>query len=478
MKQLGFFTVSVPTELEVLPEKTLGEIQAAYLDNWRQLTSLILQVRKCQKLADYFSLQEQLGLHILQVDREVDTANIAASKSKKELNKIGSYGDSEKKRLLLGKQYESVLKRLQYLLFGKQYRTIGDAMAWQLYQYQAHKIYSFGMNQSPGIISQSKEKGASEEEARVHNYWEQESAFALRHDYTNCLRVGDLSIFRNDSNEEELEEVKVSQKKKASQKSILKRSLEFAQDHITMLEDGLLYHPPVLAIGDKEEILSTMLLVSEAVHQAIQEDIGYRVGKHIEILAFNVPKCARQPDLQKKLMQISDTHPPLPVQPLSDDYLIARASDRIRRPFFGAPYAIYPLPPEVAAALTVGLIDIQVRLNVQVILNAFRRQGFGADCSTSLWRQTGREPGDPEPLNPYFILRKDDKKIKVENHPIEQMLFEGLTPTLLATTIARTYEECLAKDAFHETVSQGQRLKVCPTYTELTDIWRESRNFL
>lgn len=479
MKQLGFFSVSLPTELDVLPENTLSDIQTAYLDTLHQLTSLIIQVRKCHKLADYYSLQEELGQHILRVDREIDAAKIAAYRAKKELNKIGNSTDSKKKRHLLGKKNEAELKRLQYLQIGKQYRTIGDAMTWQLYHYQAHIIYSFGMNQSPGIISQSKEKGALEEEAKVHRYWEQESAFALRHDYTNCMRVSDLSIFRNDSNEVELEEVKASQKKgKTSQKAKLRHTLEFARDHVTMLEDGLLYHPPVLGTGDIEEILSTMLLLSKAVHQAIKEDIGYCIGKHIEIIAFNVQRCARQPNLQKRLMQINDTHPPLTIQPLSDDYIIARALNKVRNPAFGTPYAIYPLPPDVAAALTVGLVDIQVRLNVQVILDAFRMNGFDATCSSSIWRQMGLEPGNPETHHPYFILRKDDKKIKVENHPIEQMLFEGLTPSLLATTIAKTYEECLARDDFGEALSQGQRLSICTTYTELTDIWRESRNFL
>jgi hypothetical protein len=221
-----------------------------------------------------------------------------------------------------------------------------------------------------------------------------------------------------------------------------------------------------------------MLLLSEAVRQAIEEGIGYRVGRHIEIVAFNGPQCARQPDLQKRLMQINDTHPPISVQPPSDDYIVALGINRVKNPVFSVPYAIYPLPPEVAAALTVGLIDIQVRLNVQVILDAFRTHGFDAICSTSLWRQNGLQPGNPKTLQPYFVLSKDERSIRVTEYPIEQMLFEGLTPTLLAATVARTYEECLAREAFDIALSQGQSLHVCTTYTEITDIWRESKSFL
>ncbi len=352
-------------------------------------------------------------------------------------------------------------------------------MAWQLYQYNAHVIHSLGMNQSPGIISQTNKKGAQMEEAQVHQYWEQESAFALRHGYTNCLRVSDLSIFRNDTKYAELKEVKASSKKKKhSQRAIQRRAVEFAHDHVIQSGNSLIYSPPVLSTGDREEILFTMQLLSEAVHQAIVEDIGYRVGRHIQVLAFNVQKCAQQPDLQSRLMQINDEPPPLSVQPLSDDYIIARGIDRVRVPVFGVPYAIYPLPPEVAAALAVGLIDVQVRLNVRVILDAFHLHGFDGICSTSIWRQMGLQPGHPETLQQYFELSKDDKRIRVTEYPIEQMLFEGVTPTLVAAAVARTYEECLARDALNFAQSQGLNLRVCTTYTELVDIWRESRYYL
>jgi hypothetical protein len=475
MKQLGFFNISLP----ILPESVLRDIHTAVVDTWHQLTSLISQVRKCQQLADYYFLQEELGRHVLKADSHVDDANIGIFQAEKELNKLSTTADPEKKRYFQKKLREADVKRQLYLLIGKQYRSVGDAMAWQLYQYNAHAIHSLGMNQSPGIISQAKAKGAQKEESEVRKYWEQESAFALRHDYTNCLRVSDLSIFRNDSNYAELQEVKASSKKnKPSQKAIQRRALEFARDHVTIVGNDLIYSPPVLSTGDREEVLATLLLLSEAVHQAIEEDIGYRVGRHMQILAYNGPNCAQQPDLQERLMQINDNPPPLSIQPRSDDYIIARGLDRVRNPAFGAPYAIYPLSPVVAAALTVGLIDIQVRLNVQVILDAFRQYGFDGICSTTLWRQQGLEPGHPETLQLYFELSKDDKRIKVTEYPIQQMLFEGLTPTLLAATVARTYEECLARDALSIAQAQGLNLSVCTTYTELTDIWRESRSFL
>src|SRR6266571_3191722 len=163
MKQLGFFTVSLPTDLHMLPGSVLGDINTAFIDTWHQLTSLISQARKCQNLADYYFLQEELGRHVLHADSKVDESNIAIYQANKELNKRDNASDPEKKRYLLGMLLEAQLKRELYLLMGKQYRTVGDVMAWQLYQYNAHAISSLGMNQSPGKISQVPGKGAQTE---------------------------------------------------------------------------------------------------------------------------------------------------------------------------------------------------------------------------------------------------------------------------------------------------------------------------
>jgi hypothetical protein len=107
MKQLGFFTLSLPIDLDMLPESVLSDIHTAFIDTWHQLTSFISQVRKCQKLADYYLLQEELGRHVLKADSKVSDSNVAIYQAKKELNRIGNIADPEKKRYLLGKLFEA-----------------------------------------------------------------------------------------------------------------------------------------------------------------------------------------------------------------------------------------------------------------------------------------------------------------------------------------------------------------------------------
>lgn len=115
--------MSLPPELEMLPQSVLGDIHSTFIDTWHQLTSLISQVRKCQSLVDYYLLQEKLGSRILLIDGEIDAVNIVSSQVTKALNKLGNYADPEKKLSLCGKLRETDLKRHLYLLAGKQYRT-------------------------------------------------------------------------------------------------------------------------------------------------------------------------------------------------------------------------------------------------------------------------------------------------------------------------------------------------------------------
>jgi len=99
---------------------------------------------------------------------------------------------------------------------------VGDALGWQLYGFQSLPIYALGLNQSPGPISNSRECGAEAEKEEIERLWDKQGAFALRHDYTNNLRVWDLSVFSPDRpSMGEIMEIKVEGRKvKSRQKKI------------------------------------------------------------------------------------------------------------------------------------------------------------------------------------------------------------------------------------------------------------------
>ena len=144
---------------------------------------LIELVRKCETPEDYYYVQLQLEEHIDRIDEAAEDA----------------------------KRHKAEQERKFYHRLSHQYRTVGDAIAWQVYAFQALPIYALGRNQFPGYRTRSKRKGLDEEIARIKILWETDGAFALHHDCTNCLRIGDLSVFYPDRlNMPELVEVKVT----------------------------------------------------------------------------------------------------------------------------------------------------------------------------------------------------------------------------------------------------------------------------
>ena len=130
---------------------------------------LIELVRRCWAPEDYYYVQQQLEDHIDCIDEAAENA----------------------------KQQKAEQECKFYHRLGHQYRTVGDAIAWQVYAFQALPIYALGRNQFPGYRTRFKRKGLDEEKARIKTLWETYGAFALHHDCTNCLRIADLLLFES-----------------------------------------------------------------------------------------------------------------------------------------------------------------------------------------------------------------------------------------------------------------------------------------
>ena len=75
----------------------------------------------------------------------------------------------------------------------RQYRCIGDALAWRVFGFQRRYILAFCHNQSSGVMA--GKEGLSFERQRVDQIFREDGQFALMHDLTNCLRIGDITVF-------------------------------------------------------------------------------------------------------------------------------------------------------------------------------------------------------------------------------------------------------------------------------------------
>lgn len=417
---------------------------------------LIEIVRRCETPEDYYHVQQQLEEHIDRIDEAAEDA----------------------------KRHKAEQERKFYHRLSHQYRTVGDAIAWQVYAFQALPIYALGRNQFPGYRTRAKRKGLDEEIARIKILWETEGAFALHHDCTNCLRIGDLSVFYPDQlNMPELVEVKVTGRDTPShQKRRMKVASDLATNHYSIQDEiyDLLHQSR--ASEPIEEVEQTNLgLLWQALLQARERGIGFAANSYLAITVL---------DSLRRNMQ----HPEQPLQEwnettnemLSPDIWPCYCADELNKdswehmahPNIGGPYTIYPLPSDYVTAIVTGAIRIHYRLNTGAITEVLGEAGFEAKCLLGEWRRLGQQP-PRKAKPPYFLVQRDGISMPLESLPIHQMMFEGLRLKDFVETIVSSYDEKIwNKIPASETDPQRRPLHMVATFTNMERIWASSRNYL
>jgi hypothetical protein len=78
----------------------------------------------------------------------------------------------------------------------RQFRCVGDALAWWVFGFERRNIIALCQNDPPGVWT--GKVGAPAELDAVEQAYRRDGQFAILHDMTNCLRIGDVTIFGND----------------------------------------------------------------------------------------------------------------------------------------------------------------------------------------------------------------------------------------------------------------------------------------
>ncbi len=158
------------------------------------LAGLIEQLRACENVKDGYGFQQELLRLRLAADedRMAFRQAVRRVRSGKRPQPDAPEPQSGLDPSSLGTwQIEhDVCERL-----GRQYRCIGDALAWQVFGFQRKYILALSRNDPPG--SMAGKAGLAKERETVEQAW-QDGRFALMHDLTNCLRIGDITVFTDD----------------------------------------------------------------------------------------------------------------------------------------------------------------------------------------------------------------------------------------------------------------------------------------
>ena len=175
------------------------------------LVALIEQLRACEGSADGYAFQQELLTHVLEADKNRN----AFSQAVKLIRKGGrpQKGAPEPESDMGASELGTwIFEREMWERIGRQYRSIGDAMAWRAFGFNRRIILALCRNEPPGVMA--GKAGLSAELERVEAAWESGS-FAILHDLTNCLRIGDVTVFGQDG-PPVTEEIKLSPKRRDS----------------------------------------------------------------------------------------------------------------------------------------------------------------------------------------------------------------------------------------------------------------------
>jgi hypothetical protein len=174
------------------------------------LASLIKQLRDCRTVEDGFAFQQDLLTRLLEVERDRDEFKRAFVR----MRKRGRSPHPQAPEPQSGRDLaEAETWQVEYDVctrLARQLRSVGDALAWRVFGFHRPFILALCRNDPPGLMY--GKAGLKAEREEVERAWKEDGAFALLHDLTSCLRIGDITVF-HDTEPPRTVEIKTDPKK-------------------------------------------------------------------------------------------------------------------------------------------------------------------------------------------------------------------------------------------------------------------------
>jgi len=369
----------MPTPLSEMPFERASQLvlHPVHRDVYPVLVQLITDLRQCRTDADYYEFQQELLTRVLEVQAHRGECTRVAKRLRRsravpadapELRSGADVNDPESWEL-----EGDVCERVD-----RQLRSIGDAMAWRLFSYNRRIIHALSRNDPSGPMA--GKKGLLAERTFLAQRWHDDGDFALLHDLTSCLRIGDATLFKVDGSDFEafLHEIKTNAKRRRAGQL---RRIKLAEDSVR--DGGPLADDPEsqlvdLAIPYKTHLSSLRDAFAHARVRGVQSvkvsgglaivaaDIqrGYALWSEEDFLARTDIDHRRA---QKRAGILNKGH-----------HVTFRSDDLAARSPVMPPWAIYPLPPLTCAGLIADAVMYIVTISSESLLTAFDDAGIRA----------------------------------------------------------------------------------------------------
>jgi hypothetical protein len=173
------------------------------------LSTLIEQLRACRTVEDGVALQRDLLTHLLAVQGDRHEFRRAVDRMSK--HKAPQVQAPEPQSGRSTTEVETwMFERDMCDRLARQLRSVGDALSWRVFGFHRPFILALCRNDPPGPMY--GKAGLKAELEHVERVWKEGGVFAILHDLTNCLRIGDVTVFDDDASPRTLE-IKTNPKK-------------------------------------------------------------------------------------------------------------------------------------------------------------------------------------------------------------------------------------------------------------------------
>jgi hypothetical protein len=155
------------------------------------LAELIEQLRACANVRDGAEFQAALLDQVLKVEADRNSFSQAVKRIK--IGRRPQPGAPEPQSALDPARMEAWQHEVDVCeRVARQVRCVGDALAWRVFGFERRHILALCRNQPPGVMA--GKAGLAAERERVTQAY-RDGQFAILHDLTNCLRIGDVTVF-------------------------------------------------------------------------------------------------------------------------------------------------------------------------------------------------------------------------------------------------------------------------------------------
>jgi hypothetical protein len=341
------------------------------------LTELITELRACTNVKEGYDFQQELLTRVLEVENDRHAFGRAAKRVRN--GKAPQPGVPEPYSGLDSADPETwqreydVCERL-----ARQYRCVGDALAWRVFGFQRKTIIALCQNDSPGMMA--GKDGLAAERARVDQVYREDGQFAILHDLTNCLRIGDVTVFGNDGTHETLE-IKTDPGRRSPAQ---KRKIKAAQEAV---RNGgpLPGTDPLFRLHDLDIPFTTHLdLLRTATERASLDGIfTAKVPGMRALVVTDIYGCGAQgwteSDFAERLgRRIGSVRRRAGIAAEPEYNIGATSFDSVSRDPKRVPFAAYPLHPVACARLIGDLAVFTVETSGPALADSLRTAGLDA----------------------------------------------------------------------------------------------------